>query len=128
MTQYGTNNARLFGVYMTKQRLIYPILFAALLSGCSLIPNYERPNMDSPAGWTESDASNPTIIAKDWWKNFNSAELNALMAEALDNNNDLGAAIQRVEQARATLRSTGASLLPSVDASGNAGYKRIDPD
>ena len=124
----GKNNVCPFGVTMKKQRLIYPILFAALLSGCSLIPNYERPNMDAPAGWTESDASNPTVIAKDWWKNFNSAELNTLMAEALSNNNDLGAAIQRVEQARATLRSTGSSLLPSVDASGNAGYKRIDPD
>ncbi len=111
---------------MTKQRLIYPILFAALLSGCSMIPDYERPSADVPAGWSESSASEPTQIAKDWWKSFNSAELNTLMSEALAKNNDLGAAIQRVEQARAILRSSGAQLLPSIDASGNAGYNKIN--
>lgn len=111
---------------MTKQRLIYPVLFAALLSGCSLVPNYERPATDNPAGWSEAAATEPTAIAKDWWKNFNSAELNALMADALANNNDLGAAIQRVEQARATLRSTGSALSPTVEASGNTGWRSVD--
>lgn len=114
---------------MKKQKLIYPVLVAVLLSGCSFIPTYERPATDTPAGWTEASVSEPTAIAKDWWKNFQSEELNSLMAEALANNNDLGAAIQRVEQARATLRSTRSSLSPTVDASGNAGWESVDaPD
>ncbi len=100
---------------MTKQRLITPILLAALLSGCSMIPNYERPAVETPASWSEVKASAPTQIAKDWWKNFGSAELNSLMEQALVNNNDIGAAVQRIAQARATLRSTSSSLFPSVD-------------
>lgn len=112
---------------MKKQSLIYPILFAALLSGCSLIPNYERPDTGTPAGWTEGDTSSPTGIAKDWWKNFGSDELNQMMSEALKNNNDLNAAIARVEQARANARISGSSLYPNVDASGSLGYDRTDP-
>ena len=112
---------------MKHNKFIAPLLFAALLSGCSMIPNYERPVTDSPAGWSEADASNPTVIAKDWWKNFQSAELNALMDEALANNNDIGASVARVEQARGLLRATGSSRLPSVDAGGSIGYERINP-
>jgi len=112
---------------MKKQRLIYPVLFAALITGCSLTPNYERPTTDMAAGWSETDATNPTVIAKDWWKNFQSAELDALMAEALSNNNDLNASIARVEQARALARSAGAPLLPSVDADASGGWVRTNP-
>lgn len=108
---------------MTKQRLVSTVLLAALLSGCSLIPNYERPVMDVPGQWSEETASEPTRVAKNWWKNFGSAELDKLMEQALASNNDIGAAIQRVEQARGTLRSTSSSLLPSVDAKGGAGYQ-----
>lgn len=112
---------------MRKQSLIYPALMLALLSGCSFIPTYERPVTEVPTGWTENGSQSPTAIAKDWWKNFNSAELNSLMDQALANNNDLGAAIQRVEQARALARVAGAPLLPSVDGTAGASVDRLDP-
>lgn len=112
---------------MTKQRLISSVLLAALLSGCSLIPEYERPSVETPANWSEVGASRPTQIAKDWWKQFNSAELNSLMEQALIANTDIGMAVQRVEQARGTLKSTGSSLLPSVDGTGSLGYERTNP-
>ncbi|HEU4839659.1 MAG TPA: efflux transporter outer membrane subunit, partial [Micavibrio sp.] len=112
---------------MKKQRLVYPVLVAALLAGCSMIPEYERPATDTQAGWSEADASNPTVIARDWWKNFNSPELNALMEEALAKNNDLAASIARIDQARALARVAGAPLLPSVEADGSAGWQRTDP-
>lgn len=112
---------------MKKQRVIAPLLFAALLSGCSLIPNYERPTVDTPTGWTEADASSPTAIARDWWKSFGSDELNGFMAEALTSNNDLNAAIARVAQSRALARQAGSALLPNVSADGNAGWQRINP-
>ncbi len=112
---------------MTKQRLITPVLLAALLSGCSLIPNYERPAVETPTSWSEMEAtaSQPTIIAKNWWTNFDSAELNKLMEQALVNNNDIGAAVQRIEQARATLRTTSSTLLPNVDGTGSITHQNI---
>ncbi len=100
---------------------------AALLSGCSFIPDYERPTVDTPGAWSEADASNPTVIAKDWWRNFSSPELDSLMTQALAGNNDLNASIARIEQARALARQAGSTLMPTVNASGNAGWQRIDP-
>lgn len=111
---------------MKKQKLISSVLLIALLSGCSLVPDYERPVTSSPSGWSEDSASAPTVIAKDWWRNFQSAELDALMSEALANNNDLNAAIARVEQARGTLRATSSSLSPTVNATGNTGWRSVD--
>lgn len=112
---------------MTKQKFIAPVLLAALLSGCSLIPNYERPVTDMPAAWSEDMASEPTIIAKNWWTNFESAELNSFMERALATNYDLSAAVQRVEQARALARSAGAPLLPSIEGDGSGGWVRTNP-
>lgn len=112
---------------MPKQRIAYSLFVAALLSGCSLIPDYERPSMDTPAGWSDADAKDPTYIAKNWWAGFDSAELNTLMDQALRQNNDLGVAIARVEQARGLARAAGAPLLPSVDATGSAGWESVNP-
>ncbi|MCB1533118.1 MAG: efflux transporter outer membrane subunit [Alphaproteobacteria bacterium] len=84
------------------------------LGGCSLTPNYQRPEVETPA-WREAQISQNAEIATDWWTNFESAELNALMQRSLENNNNLQASLQRVEQARADLKIAGASLLPSAD-------------
>lgn len=91
-------------------------LSAALvfLGGCSLTPDYQRPEVQTPA-WREAQAMQNAKIAADWWTNFESTELNALMARALTNNNNLQASLQRIEQARADLKIAGASLLPSAD-------------
>lgn len=114
---------------MKKQRVITPILLAALLSGCSMSPEYKRPEITTPANWSEmqATASQPTRIAKDWWTNFKSAELNSLMEQALVNNNDIGAAMQRIEQARAGLRSTSSVLFPSVDGTASIEHEKINP-
>lgn len=54
-----------------------------------------------------------------WWSRFGSAELDRLMAEALAANQDIEAALQRIEQARAAARIAGAGLMPTVDAGGS---------
>jgi outer membrane protein, multidrug efflux system len=84
------------------------------LGGCSLTPDYQRPEVETHA-WRDAQSSQNADIAADWWTNFESAELNALMERALRNNNNLQASLQRIEQARADLKIAGASLLPSAD-------------
>lgn len=49
------------------------------------------------------------------------------MAEALQNNTDLAAALERIKQAQASARIAGASLLPTVDGTGDAGWTRNMP-
>jgi outer membrane protein, multidrug efflux system len=103
------------------------ILIAFLLSGCSLTPDYQRPVTDTPSQWSAETALPGTVIAKDWWKNFDSDELNILMDLALANNNDLMAGIQRIEQSRVRVRIAGASLLPAADGSAGVGQSRTNP-
>jgi multidrug efflux system outer membrane protein len=60
--------------------------------------------------------------SKDWYREFNSDELNSLVEAAARNNGDVAIARARVTQADARARQAGAAILPSIDAIGNASY------
>lgn len=60
--------------------------------------------------------------SKDWYRDFDSDELNSFVAQAADNNWDVAAARSRVAQADARARQAGAAILPSIDAAGNANF------
>ncbi len=60
----------------------------------------------------------------DWWQQFGSPELNNLMQEAQRANDDLAAAIARVNQADAQVWIAGAPLLPALDVQAGAGRQR----
>src|SRR5260221_3225294 len=66
-----------------------------------------------------ADASLPE---KNWYDDFGSPELQALIGQAAANNLDLGMARARVTQADARARQAGAAILPSIDAAGNGNY------
>ena len=51
-----------------------------------------------------------------WWLEFNDAALNRLMEQALTDNFTLLAAFNRLEQAKAIARRSGAELIPQVNA------------
>ncbi len=92
------------------------LLAAAALSGCRL-PDQTAvaPTIDFPADWEAgASAGEP---GGDWWKPFGSAELDAAIVEALENNRDLRAAAARVEAAAAEARIAGAGLTPSLGVS-----------
>lgn len=92
---------------------------AALLAGCSMTPTYQKPAMNMPAKWSQKAVATGTAVAADaiWWTRFGSAELDQLIARALAGNHDIGAAIQRVEQARAQVKQAGASRRPTLGVS-----------
>lgn len=91
------------------------LMLPLLLSACAMGPTYERPDVDVPAAFSDS-VTDGTAVARDWWTTFGSGELNSLMAQALAHNNDIRAALQRVEQSHAAVKIAGASLLPSASA------------
>lgn len=102
-------------------------LATALLAACSLTPVYERPQADLPAQWSTTDSQAAAADAM-WWQHFGSAELDALMAQALTANQDLAAAVSRIEQARASAKIAGAALLPAVEASASTSRERQRSD
>lgn len=112
------------------RKIISLSLTTLLLASCAMTPAYERPNISTPTSWSSvknSDDSSSAVIAYNWWSAFKSDELNALMDKALEQNTDIRAGVQRIAQARASLKIAGADLLPSVSGSGNASRSKTNP-
>jgi len=95
------------------------------LSACSLGPQYSRPEMPLPSAWKGQQHGVPAIWpSKEWWRRFSSPQLDTLMAKAQLANDDIAAAIARVEEADAQARTAGAPLLPHVDAGATVSRER----
>jgi NodT family efflux transporter outer membrane factor (OMF) lipoprotein len=105
-------------------RLFTATLLASLAGACSLTPEYLRPDVPTPATFSSKSTSPEPSIAPAWWRAFRSQTLNRLVAEANSDNTDIAAALRRIDQSRAQLRIAGASLFPSIDASGSANFSR----
>ena len=97
-----------------------------LLTACSVGPAYKRPDIPPPAEWREAPPNENEGIwpSADWWHGFGSQTLDDLIAEAQRSNDDLAAAVARVEEADAQARIAGAPLLPSVDFGADASRQR----
>jgi multidrug efflux system outer membrane protein len=96
---------------------LFLLVAAFCLPACSLAPKYERPDMPLPAEWNiPEQAESP--LAGQWWTRFNDPALNALVEDALRNNQDLEQALASVNSARAQLGMATSFLFPSVVANG----------
>ncbi|WGS84029.1 efflux transporter outer membrane subunit [Methylomonas sp. UP202] len=105
-----------------KTKAVIPALFTLLTSGCVVGPDYQPPNSNMPAQW--SDASSKEITHQndqpgDWWKLFHDDKLNSLIERAVKANLDLHIAESRVRQARAQQGFAEADLWPTLSASGS---------
>jgi outer membrane protein, multidrug efflux system len=102
-------------------------LAAVFLSGCTMIPKYERPPAPVPAAWPSGPAYKqaasmqnvPLAAGLKWRQFFTDERLQQVIEAALYNNRDLRVAALNVERARALYRIQRAELLPTVDAVGS---------
>ena len=95
-------------------RLVW-VTVVVLLSGCAMQSGLEAPEQSMPAQWlNQQQASEAMVHHPQWWQQFNSAELNQLVDQALAANTDLLAATARVEQADAQLSQAGSALFPTL--------------
>lgn len=77
-----------------------------------------------PATWTlEPQYTQTTPTSDGWWNRFSDPTLQALMQRAVDNNFNVLAAAQRIEQARQTIRQTKAGYYPSFNI--QAGWDKV---
>jgi len=107
---------------MRKHPLKSTIALSLALSACSLAPNYQRPQMTVPTGWSSVagvgvDAQPSTAP---FWQELGNADLDRLIEIALAQNLDLEAALHRIEQARGQAKVAASPLYPTVSASGSA--------
>ena len=79
----------------------------ALLTACTAVgPEFEKPEIELPASWTEVDENGfdaSLINQPQWWRMFNDPVLNQLVETAWHQNNSLEIAGLRVLEARAQL-------------------------
>jgi NodT family efflux transporter outer membrane factor (OMF) lipoprotein len=112
---------------------------ALTLSACSLGPTGEPPAMPSPAHYGQTALPGQTAEAggvaqrfdvgaqpvPDWWRLYRCPQLDALVEEGLKNSPTLAATEKTLSGAREQLRAQiGSSLLPTVDAGGQATRNR----
>ncbi|MBF0326611.1 efflux transporter outer membrane subunit [Magnetospirillum moscoviense] len=95
-------------------------LAALLVASCTVGPDYVRPETPVPESFRTS-ADQPSLPPPPtrWWTEFQSPELNSLVDEALANNHDLRAAVQRIAQAEAKAGVEAGALLPDLKLSGS---------
>lgn len=98
----------------------------AILAGCAG-PEDDKPALDIPGGWKAEGPAGTSWPDTGWWRAFGSPQLDQLIQTAQRNNQDIGAAVARVLQADAQARISGAPLLPSVGADGNASHS-VSPE
>jgi multidrug efflux system outer membrane protein len=100
---------------------------ALVLSGCTIIPKYERPAAPVAAQYPGPAETRKESAASDIpWQNFFAEErLKKLIELALANNRDFRVAILNVEQSRAQYRITRSASFPTVDGSGSYTRQRV---
>lgn len=83
-------------------------------------PDYQRPDITTPAAYRDAASVATSVsewsLSPDWWRTFNDPALDALITRALAANQDLRAALARVEQARALASVARSAYLPSLAA------------
>lgn len=94
-----------------------------LLASCSVGPDYKRPefyNTDEVAKSLNVNTQASIEITKDWYKQFNDETLNQLIANSLQSSPNVNIAIQKLRQARESLKINAVEYFPTLDT--NAGY------
>jgi multidrug efflux system outer membrane protein len=105
-----------------KNSVLKIIAASLLLSGCSLMPYFERPAAPVDANWPLATPELDSAAAADigWQEFFVDAQLRQLLQLALTHNNDLRTAVLNIEKAQALYQVRSADLFPTVNANANA--------
>ncbi len=103
-------------------------ILCLLAAGCASLARepYARPEVAVPGAWVgqQAAAAEGRWPESDWWRLFQNAELDRLIAAARTNNYDVKAAVARVAQARAGVRVAGAGLYPALSLNAGARHTK----
>lgn len=114
---------------MTICRTVILIVAAFVQAACVVPATSLQPSSTSfPDRW-HYDTAGVEPIARDWWRAFDSPEIDWLIERADRQSLDIDAALARVRQAAALARMAGASSLPELGGVIEVGRSdRIDDD
>lgn len=121
-----------------KRSLLIPLLGILFFpGGCTMIPEYERPEAPVPDTWPSGPAYQEKsakgrkvpLAADIGWKNFfTDKRLKKIIKIALENNRDLRVAALNVKEAKSLYGIQRAELLPGLYAVGAGGETHLPAD
>lgn len=109
---------------MTMHKPLSILLTATVLSGCTMIPDFARPEFSAAQSWHdvpgyEMPIGESLATQMDWKDFFNSQEFHLVIGTALQNNKDLRTTALNIEEARTVYRISRSDLFPNINANGN---------
>ena len=133
--RFGAPRAQVYAVHASSRlkapsmpnpsrlKVALSLLFATMLYGCMVGPDYERPaapvatSFKEAAAWKVARPSDE-LPRGNWWEAFHDPDLNALEEQVDISNQTIQAAEARVREASAATQAARSALFPVV--SGNA--------
>jgi multidrug efflux system outer membrane protein len=105
------------------------IALAAIPLGCSVGPNFTRPDPHVPPRWSPASASSsvntePQAVVN-WWTTFQEPMLVSLIERSTASNLDLRSAVLRITEARAEREVASAAFWPQIDANTSFTRQRL---
>lgn len=102
------------------------------LTGCTLMPNYQRPDLPVQNTWPTGDAYSSgqqgQYVSLGWRDFFADKDLQSLIETAIANNKDLRVAALNVAAYEAQYRIQRSELFPSLDANGTGSRQHVPAD
>lgn len=111
------------GYPMTKHTIYAPLLLAFLLGGCTIGPDYAKPDIAAPESFR--DANGSAVVEMQWWKNFNDPKLSEAVENALSTNYDLRSAQANVDVLLGRFDQAKSYLYPQINGNGSMTRKGV---
>jgi len=101
-------------------RLLTPLAFAVMVSGCALKPSPAPAPVQLPEQYVQAQqqAGETERAMSDWWDHYQDAELSRIIGLAQDNNQDIAVSHAQFAKALAVLGQTMSAESPNLSASG----------
>ena len=100
------------------------IIFSLIAVACN--PKLQKPTVVVPQSYLYGGYSDSVAIEDGWWKIFGDTILNNLITTALESNYDLQSAVSKIEEAKANMKVTRSTFLPSFDLGRSATVSESD--
>lgn len=109
---------------MTIKHWIAVVAVGLVVGGCTVGPDYVRPEITMPGEWGVAEAAgaaDPAVL-RAWWETFEDPILTSLIARVDAGSPDLQSALARIDESRALRAFASGEALPAIDAAGS--YRR----
>ncbi|AZS52247.1 AdeC/AdeK/OprM family multidrug efflux complex outer membrane factor [Entomomonas moraniae] len=112
--------------------LLSIMIMTVTLTGCTLMPNYQRPDLPVQNTWPTGDAYSSgqqgQYVSLGWRDFFADKDLQSLIETAIANNKDLRVAALNVAAYEAQYRIQRSELFPNLDANGTGSRQHVPAD